>query len=288
MRAKIFLNIFILLLILSAFSYASDILVAPKVIKQGSTFTVEFTPDKPAAKVSAIFAGQTVPFYKMGNDRRYLGIFGVSATCPSGYRQIQIIATAESGDAEKYTETIVVGRAKFPFEKLLFIPKTKKAKISQAKISNDQEEISKIFTMESEAKLWEGKFLLPVKGRVTSAYGTYRLYNGKRIGDHRGLDIGSTPIGTRIKAANNGAVAFVKFMPTLGAVIILDHGLGIHTIYMHMSKTLVKVGDKVKKGQIIGLVGNTGISTGPHLHWGLSVHDTRVNPLDWTRRMIIN
>ena len=127
---------------------------------------------------------------------------------------------------------------------------------------------------------------MPIKGRVTSAFGAYRLYNGKRLGDHRGTDIGGNPVGAKIKVANSGVVIFSKPMPTIGSVIVIDHGQGVNSIYMHMSKTLVSVGEKVIKGQVIGKIGNTGLSTGPHLHFGMSIHDTRVDPLEWVSKDI--
>ena len=127
--------------------------------------------------------------------------------------------------------------------------------------------------------MFSGKFIKPLEGKITSAFGSYRLYNGKKLGDHRGVDIGGNPIGTPIKASNSGKVIFAKKLPTLGSAIIIDHGQGIHSLYMHMSKILVSMGDFVKKGQIIGKVGSTGLSTGPHLHWGISIHDTRINPM---------
>jgi lysostaphin len=286
MRAKSILEIIAVSIIMSSFACAAQISVAPKIIKQGGTFTVVLYPDKPEKEVGAVFEGQFIPFYKTKDGRGYLGILGVNATCPAGNRQLEITATSESGEADRYIGAIVVGRTKFPFERLLFIPPAKQAKISSGKLSKDQDEISRIFKVETKAKLWEGRFLLPLKGRFTSAFGTCRLYNGKKIGDHRGLDIGGNPVGTKIKAANNGVVALVKLFPTLGLAVVVDHGQGIHTIYMHMSKTLVKVGDTITKGRVIGLVGNTGLSTGPHLHWGLSVHDTRVNPLEWANRVV--
>ena len=91
------------------------------------------------------------------------------------------------------------------------------------------------------------------------------------------------PIGTKVKAANNGKVVFAQKLSAFGGTIVIDHGQGVHTLYFHLSKFLAVVGQEVSKGTVIALSGNSGISSGPHLHWGMSVHDLRVNPLQWTK-----
>lgn len=221
--------------------------------------------------------GKTIPMYESGQELR--GIVGVNANYPKGIYALKIVATDETDKTHEMERSITVGSGLFKAEKISFGP-SKKEKLFSNKIQTDQDEIMGVLTGESETQLWNNKFIMPIKGYVTSGFGSYRLYNGKSLGNHRGLDIGGNPIGTKIKAANSGVVAFTKFLPTIGSTIVLDHGQGVYTIYMHMSKTLVKAGETVSKGDVIGLVGNTGLSNGAHLHWGLSIHGVRVNPLD--------
>lgn len=265
-------------------SYAQiGISFSPETASQGKTFVAEISDPGSYKAISADFLGTSVPFYKMNGGFR--GIFGVKPTAPSGHLRIEVLATKESGETDRFAADILVKPTKFISEKLLFLPE-KQDKLVASKISSDQEKVAAVMAKKSDGKLWSGKFLVPVKGRITSPYGAYRLYNGKRIADHRGTDIGGNPTGTPIRAANSGIVAFAQLLPTIGSTLIIDHGQGIHSIYMHMSKTLVSVGESIRKGQIVGRVGSTGLSTGPHLHWGISVHNVRVDPFEWASRLV--
>ena len=122
-------------------------------------------------------------------------------------------------------------------------------------------------------------FYRPIKGgRITSVFGSQRILNGIPKNKHNGLDI-AVPRGTPVHAMADGIVRLAAdhfYYP--GNYILLDHGQGLNSQYFHLSKMLVKVGDRVKKGQVIGKVGTTGRSTGPHLHWGVQWYLRRVDP----------
>ncbi len=122
------------------------------------------------------------------------------------------------------------------------------------------------------------KFIWPVKGRISGVYGSRRILNGKPKRPHYGLDI-AVPEGTPIKAPADGIVTINQ--PDLfytGVTVMLDHGHGLSTLYIHMSKSNVELGQKIKQGDVIGVVGKTGRATGPHLHWGMSLFGTRLDP----------
>ena len=127
-----------------------------------------------------------------------------------------------------------------------------------------------------------GRMLLPVQGRFTSPFG-YRIHPIKRVRQlHAGQDI-AAPIGTPIKAAKSGVVTTTRWQGGYGMLTIIDHGGGVTTRYAHQSKFLVTTGQQVVQGQIIGHVGNTGGSTGPHLHWEVRVNGQPTNPIPFTR-----
>lgn len=127
--------------------------------------------------------------------------------------------------------------------------------------------------------LWEGSFIQPVEGEITTQFGMLRTVNGVPSDRHGGVDIAAER-GTPVKAANSGKVLFAEKIALTGNTICIEHGLGLKTWYYHMDSLEVKAGDMVKKGQVIGTVGTTGFSTGPHLHWAASVFDVYINP--WT------
>ncbi|MCR4442287.1 MAG: M23 family metallopeptidase [Peptococcaceae bacterium] len=118
---------------------------------------------------------------------------------------------------------------------------------------------------------------MPVEGKITTEFGLIRYINNVESGRHSGLDIAAGR-GTPVKAANSGTINLARKLNVTGNTVIIDHGLKLYSTYCHMDKILVKEGEEVKKGQVIGQVGSTGFSTGPHLHWNISIGSTFVNP----------
>lgn len=135
-------------------------------------------------------------------------------------------------------------------------------------------------------KFWNGPFLRPNAGEITTIYGVRRYYNGEFANDyyHRGVDYAGA-YGSPVVAAAAGRIALVGLesqgFKIHGNVVGIDHGQGVASIYLHLSRITVKEGDFVQAGQVIGALGNTGASTGPHLHWGLYVHGQSVDPVPW-------
>jgi murein DD-endopeptidase MepM/ murein hydrolase activator NlpD len=121
-------------------------------------------------------------------------------------------------------------------------------------------------------------FTRPVLGRISGVYGSQRILNGKPRRPHFGVDI-AAPTGTKIKAASAGIVVFAHpGMFFNGKTLVINHGMGLRSTYIHMSAIAVKAGDRVVKGQVVGKVGKTGRATGPHLHWGLTLGRTPLDP----------
>jgi len=127
--------------------------------------------------------------------------------------------------------------------------------------------------------MWTASFLKPRTSVITSEFGSGRVFNGQVTARHLGVDFRGA-VGEPIRAANRGVVALVDNFFLAGNVVYVDHGGGVVTAYFHMSKPLVATGDTVKRGQVIGLVGQTGRVTGPHLHWAARYGELTVNPLD--------
>lgn len=134
--------------------------------------------------------------------------------------------------------------------------------------------------------LWQDVFLMPIEGRLTSGYGIPRRYiAGGNISFHTGADI-AAPQGTPIQASNDGIVMIANYYPIKGGLVVIDHGARVFSFYFHQSKLHVDVGEMVKRGHIIGEVGSTGLSTGPHLHWEMHINGVATNPLSWVDRVL--
>ncbi|MGL4609463.1 MAG: M23 family metallopeptidase [Trueperaceae bacterium] len=134
--------------------------------------------------------------------------------------------------------------------------------------------------------LWSEAFMQPVEGRFTSSFGSPRRYvAGGNVSYHYGADI-AAPQGAPIYATNAGRVLVADFYPIKGGLVVIDHGASVYSIYMHQSKIIAKVGESVSRGQQIGEVGTTGLSTGPHLHWEVRVNQVATNPLTWVGKLL--
>lgn len=139
---------------------------------------------------------------------------------------------------------------------------------------------------EFPAPQWTEPFVLPIEGRGTSGFGSPRRYAaGGNVSYHYGEDI-AAPAGTPVAATNVGRVLVADFYPIKGGLVVIDHGASVYSVYMHQSKLLVEVGDMVARGQIIGEVGTTGLSSGPHLHWEMRVGAVATDPLRWVEKVL--
>jgi len=130
----------------------------------------------------------------------------------------------------------------------------------------------------SDQPFWRTGFIWPAAGRVSGVYGSYRVVNGKPLRPHFGVDV-AAPTGTPIHAAAAGTVTLAHDdLYFSGRTVIVDHGLGVSTVYIHMNELKVATGDRVTQGQVIGTIGTSGRSTGPHLHWGLNLGQDYLDP----------
>ncbi len=148
-----------------------------------------------------------------------------------------------------------------------------------ARIKREQAQVAAARERDDDRTDFAQAFAWPVKGRISGRFGNARVYNGQPGAGHSGMDI-AAPSGTPVKAPAAGVITFAA--PDLyltGGTVVLDHGFGVSSNFLHLSRIDVKVGDRIAQGQVIGAVGATGRATGPHLHWGMSWFDVRIDPL---------
>lgn len=148
-------------------------------------------------------------------------------------------------------------------------------KKDQLRIKKEREFKNKIYSLGSNYPLFDEPFELPIDSIETSIYGVQRIFNKKKKGQHLGTDFRAA-VGTPIRSSNSGKVIASRDLFYTGGTVIIDHGVEIFTIYAHLSELMVNEGDRVLKGQVIGLAGATGRVTGPHLHWGVKVNEMAI------------
>lgn len=147
-----------------------------------------------------------------------------------------------------------------------------------ARIKADNAGIATVRRLDTDWAMYVSRFQWPVKGRLSGVFGSQRVLNGKPNRPHNGVDIAAKP-GTEIVAMADGIVALVhEDMFYSGKTVMLDHGHGLNSVYIHMSEILVQKGQRLKKGAPLGAVGMTGRATGPHLHWGVSLFNMVLDP----------
>ena len=146
------------------------------------------------------------------------------------------------------------------------------------RIIKENKEIAKVRTLNTKINYIFQNFIWPVKGVITGVFGSQRVLNGKPKRPHYGVDIAAKE-GTKIFSPTESIVRMAENdLYYTGGTVMLDHGHGVTSVYSHLSKILVKVNQKIKKGDVIGLVGSTGRSTGPHLDWRVNWFDQRLDP----------
>ena len=147
------------------------------------------------------------------------------------------------------------------------------------RIKKENNAIGEARAINSDLLFFKEKFIMPVEGIISGVYGSQRILNGKPRWPHYGIDI-AAKLGTMIKSSGTGVVTMAEDnLYYTGGTIIMDHGHGISTIYSHLENVLVSVGDQINKGDVIGTVGSTGRSTGPHLDFRVNWFQTRLDPM---------
>lgn len=148
------------------------------------------------------------------------------------------------------------------------------------RVTAEQARIAQLWPVVSE-KIWKGRFIMPIKGRIKSSFGLRRIINKQEKNPHSGIDIEANE-GDPVYAPNSGRVALIDDQYLGGKTLVLDHGYGIYSIFYHLFNIKVSEGQFVKKGEIIAQAGQTGRATGPHLHWGVRLRGERINPVSLT------
>jgi murein DD-endopeptidase MepM/ murein hydrolase activator NlpD len=263
----------------------------PLPVVQGQTLAIRIKTDGPVNLAGSLTStrlstSDNRPLVFVGENGHYWALVGIQANAQVGPYLLELTATDSTGKATETSELVQVIAGDFTTEQITLPPEASKL-LDAALIRAENERLNQIVGIFSRQQLWEGLFRAPLQGplRVTSAFGTRRSYSsGPPTSYHEGLDYGAA-VGTSVLAAGAGRVALAEELTVRGKAVVIDHGLGVYSGYYHLSDIAVKAGQKVERGDLIGKVGSTGLSTGSHLHWEIRVGGVYVDPLQWTRQV---
>ena len=195
-----------------------------------------------------------------------------------------VITKVSNGKKEKIIKKIL--KRKYKIQRIDGLPENKVTPPESVykRIKTENNKIGEARAINSELNFFKDKFIMPVEGIITGVYGSQRILNGKPKWPHYGIDIAAKQ-GTQIISSATGVVTMAEDdLYYTGGTIIMDHGHGISTIYSHLENVLVSVGDKINQGDVIGTVGSTGRSTGPHLDFRINWFQTRLDPMSVIKR----
>jgi murein DD-endopeptidase MepM/ murein hydrolase activator NlpD len=264
-------------------AHAQKLTISPAKPQPGAVVTLALTTtdqSDPISSVRGAMAGEPLHFAASGAAWRAIGGIPVDATGPL---TATAIVRRASGKTDTIKARLVLPKLPPPAAQPLAVDNRFTQPLdsaTEARVARENARAREIGKhAHDSAPMWRSTFLRPRSSVVTSAFGTGRLFNGQLTARHLGVDFRGA-MGEPVRAANRGVVALVDNFFLAGNVVYIDHGGGVVTAYFHLSKTLVSEGDTVSRGQEIGLVGNTGRVTGPHLHWAARYGEITVNPLD--------
>ena len=252
---------------------------------QGKTAYLYFSSSEPNIEIEGTFQAKEIRAYPYQN--RYRAVIGFSIDDPGNENYfLRVKARDLAGNISDYHYKVYMKKTKFGMLSFTLKPKNMEMLMPDV-IRADWKKIEDVVSRENNDKYYHGKFITPTAGRISMTFGLNEVINGAESGKHRGLDFANAA-GTSIVASNSGIVRLSEYLPAHGNTVVIDHGQGIYTYYAHMKKLLVMSGTGVKKGQAIGLMGATGVATGPHLHFAVSLHNLRVDPAQWLQGVVID
>ncbi len=290
MRRRIFhfaaLTASILLVLMANLSSAASatwiVVSQPTRLVNGSPVFLRVTPPKPVLSLSGTWLGHDLAFSFDARSKTWFALAGISQETKAGAYPLQLHAEFSGGQANgqkvSFEKKIPVQHQRYPRVLLKVAARyTAPNPEDQHEIEQDKEIKADAFKTVTPAREWTGSFAAPVNAEISGVFGVERVFNGSVQSTHQGLDF-RVPTGTSVAAVNRGRVILARPLFFEGNCVVIDHGQGLLTLYLHLSKFRVKEGDDVNKSQEIGLSGGTGRATGPHLHLAVRWQGVYVDP----------
>jgi murein DD-endopeptidase MepM/ murein hydrolase activator NlpD len=260
----------------------SLLVAAAWIAGQGQPLQLRYPTEPGLSGVTVRWSGHDVPFLRSGEH--WVAIVGVDLDSRPGDHAVDVTFRYEGGRTRVITEPVIVNAGAYPTTRLQVEERyVELSPEDQARADREGAETSAIYDTFTPERYWTEAFEIPVRGAKDGRnFGHRRVFNDQPRAPHSGADLRATT-GTPIYAANRGRVVLAKDLFYSGNAVFIDHGYGLYTTYLHLSKIDVAVGDIVDRGEQLGLAGATGRVTGPHLHWGVRLLDARVDPFSLVR-----
>ncbi len=258
---------------------ALEIRVVPPSPHQGEIATVFVTGARGARDVEGSLGGRPLYFFPHGG--KYAALTGIDLDAKLGKTAWRIDVVNARRVRQKATGRIMIRSRTFVTQRLT-LPKAMVdlAPADERRAAGEADRLRWLFETVTPERLWHGRFVRPVGGDDPGeGFGSRRIINGEPRMPHSGVDFAADR-GAAVVASNRGRVVLVGTFFFAGRLVVLDHGLGLYTLYFHLDRADVAEGALVERDQPIGVVGATGRATGPHLHWGAQLGSSRVDPRD--------
>lgn len=256
-----------------------EVLVSNNQLEQGDTLVVIIENLSPEEQITGEFDKQLFDFFPIGTDGKQIGIVGIDAGKTPGDYSLSVSIPNE----ENTIKTITVKKRDFPITELALTEELEEKGYTPSNIvenisTNEGVLIWQVLEKHTPKSYFDKFFLYPLDSVINvGAFGNIRKKGDVSL-RHLGVDLDAA-VGTPVYAVNDGVVSFVEELTVYGKMIIIDHGLGIYSLYLHLNEFKVAKGDKVTRGEVIGLSGSTGYSLGPHLHFSIKVKGANIDPL---------
>ena len=261
----------------------------PMRLVNGAPVLFEMKPPTRLKSLSGSWLGHEISFSFDASTKMWFALAGVSLETTPGTYSLELTGETEAGKSANkslsFSQKFTVARGKYPkiAAKLSVEGKFTEPDPEQQKQIAEGVQIKKDYLSRvTPEREWSGQFAAPADAAISDVFGSERIFNGKTSSPHLGLDF-RMPSGTPVAAMNDGTVLLARPLYFEGNFVVLDHGQGLLTLYLHLSEFKVKEGDQVKRGQIIGLSGGTGRATGPHLHVAVRWQGTYLDPAQLIR-----
>jgi hypothetical protein len=253
--------------------------LTPASLTNGAPFLITIMLHEEASTVTGKWQGHPVAFFSRADHRTWFALVGVDVEVTPGKYPLTIDSTLMDGTHHALHQDVDVEEA--PYEKVPLSVPDKFVEPNAAalkKIAADKTVKDKAFANSDSKPEWTANFRPPLRlAPQSDSFGNQRVFNGKLASVHRGLDY-HAKLRTPVAAINSGHVVLAQPLYFEGGCVVIDHGLGLMSVYMHLSKIEVKVGQKVRRGQVVALSGASGRATGPHLHLGVRWEGSYLDP----------